>query len=780
MSVATMLQPASRASTSSSSSFQPVTRQNTMSSHDTRSLRQSKRLSVTALYLSMSAKDRDLEISDDLAKAQKYLRELKAKISSQSKKNFVLEKDVRYLDSRIALLIQNRMALEEQNEVANRLDDTIDPQEGFFPNDEKTQKYGNFLFLLQSEPRHIAHLCRLVSMSEIDSLLQTVMFTIYGNQYESREEHLLLTMFQSVLTYQFDNTPEYSSLLRQNTPVSRMMTTYTRRGPGQSYLKQVLADQINALIELRDVDLEINPLKVYETMVKEIEEETGSLPDNLPRSVTAEVAAENERVQAIIAPRLKKLTDIANSFITTIINSVNDAPYGIRWICKQIRSLSRRKYPDAHDQTICTLIGGFFFLRFINPAIVTPRSYMLIDATPTEKPRRTLTLIAKMIQNLANKPSYAKEPYMAKLQPFIQQNKERVNKFMLDLCEVQDFYESLEMDNYVALSKRDLELQITLNEVYATHALLEKHNAALAQDQHSHLQEILQELGPAPSQVPRKENRTITVPLFSRWETALDDLTSALDITQEEVFFMEAKSTFVQILRSLPPNSSVARRPLRLDRIAEAAATLKNDAVMVRKGIRTMELLSQLQEMGVIDRSDEFSLLRDEVEQELVHLGSLKEKVLEETKQLEEVYSTIRDHNAYLVGQLETYKSYLHNVRSQSEGKSRKQQKHQELGPYKFTHQQLEKEGVIRKSNVPENRRANIYFMFKSPLPGTFVISLHYKGRARGLLELDLKLDDLLEMQKDNLEDLDLEYVQFNVSKVLTLLNKRFARKKGW
>ena len=53
-------------------------------------------------------------------------------------------------------------------------------------------------------------------------------------------------------------------------------------------------------------------------------------------------------------------------------------------------------------------------------------------------------------------------------------------------------------------------------------------------------------------------------------------------------------------------------------------------------------------------------------------------------------------------------------------------------------------------------------------------------GRSRGLLELDLKLDDLLEMQKDNQEELDLEYVQFNVSKVLALLNKRFARKKGW
>ncbi|MCJ1244584.1 glyceraldehyde-3-phosphate dehydrogenase 1 [Trapelia coarctata] len=759
----------------------PMTRQNTSHSQDAgRSARQSKRISVTALYLSMSQKDKDLEIEDDLARAQKILRDLKTKISSQSKKNFVLEKDVRYLDSRIALLIQNRMALEEQNEVASHLEDASDLQEGFFPNDERTQKYGNLFFLLQSEPRHIAHLCRLVTMAEIDSLLQTVMFTIYGNQYESREEHLLLTMFQSVLTYQFDNTVEYSSLLRANTPVSRMMTTYTRRGPGQTYLKEVLRDKINSVIELKDVDLEINPLKVYERMVSKIEEDTGSIPDYLPRGVTAEEAAENEQVQAIIAPRLTMLTDIATSFLETIIAGLHETPYGIRWICKQIRSLSRRKYPDAQDQTICTLIGGFFFLRFINPAIVTPRSYMLIDGTPEDLPRRTLTLVAKMLQNLANKPSYAKEPYMAKLQPFIHKNKERVNKFMLDLCEVQDFYESLEMDNYVALSKKDLELSITLNEVYATHALLEKHTAELAKDEHSHLKVLLQELGTAPVQLPRKDNRAINLPLFSKWETAIDDLTAALDITEEEVYFMEAKATFVQIMRSLPQNSSVTRRPLRLDKVAEAAATLKNDGVMVRKGIRCIELLSQLQELGVIDRGDHFSLLRDEVEQELVHLGSLKEKVIEETKKLDEVFRTIRDHNNYLVGQLETYKSYLHNVRSQSEGKQRKQQKQQVLGPYKFTHQQLEKEGVIQRSNVPDNRRANIYFNFTSPLPGTFVISLHYKGRNRGLLELDLKLDDLLEMQKDNQEDLDLEYVQFNVSKVLALLNKRFSRKKGW
>jgi Ras GTPase-activating-like protein IQGAP2/3 len=561
-----------------------------------------------------------------------------------------------------------------------------------------------------------------------------------------------------------------------------MMTTYTRRGPGQSYLKTVLANRINSLIEIKDLDLEINPLKVYETMVSKIEASGEPLPAGLTRGVTAEQASENESVQKIIAPRLDMLVEIATSFLDTIIDGLEETPYGIRWICKQIRSLTRRKYPESSEQSVCTLIGGFFFLRFINPAIVTPRSYMLIEQVPADNPKRTLTYVAKMLQNLANKPSYAKEPYMVKLQPFIEANKERINKFMMDLCEVQDFYETLEMDNYVALSKRDLELSITLNEIYSTHALLDKHAGELVKGESNHLSQLLGELGAAPPQLPRRENRAITLPLYSKWETPIDDLTAALDITQEEVFFMEAKATFVTILRTLPANSPITRRPLRLDRVAEAAATTNHDSVMVRKGIRAMELLNQLQEIGILDKEDQYALLRDEVEQELVHLGSLKEKVLTETGKLEEVFKTIQEHNNYLNSQLETYKSYLHNVRGQSEGSASKRtaQNQKVLGPYKFTHLELERQGVIQKSNVPENRRANIYFNITSPSPGTFVISLHYKGRNRGLLELDLKLDDLLEMQKEGQEDLDLEYVQFNVTKVLALLNKRFARKRGW
>lgn len=109
-----------------------------------------------------------------------------------------------------------RMALDEREEVREHLEDIDEGQDSNLDDRRMQvcqlpllaglqqltprsplQQYANLFFLLQSEPRHIASLCRLVSLSEIDTLLQTVMFTLYGNQYESREEHLLLTMFQA-------------------------------------------------------------------------------------------------------------------------------------------------------------------------------------------------------------------------------------------------------------------------------------------------------------------------------------------------------------------------------------------------------------------------------------------------------------------------------------------------------------------------------------------------------------------------------------------------------
>lgn len=308
--------------------------------------------------------------------------------------------------------------------------------------------------------------------------------------------------------------------------------------------------------------------------------------------------------------------------------------------------------------------------------------------------------------------------------PFVESNKQRVNQFLNDLCEVGDFYESLEMDQYMALSKKDIMISITPNEIYNTQALLQQHIDVLASSDVDHLRILVTEVGPAPPQVPRKDNKPIELPLFSRWEMPIQDLTTTLmsenNITQNDILYMEAKAIFVQLIRSLP---YLARQPLNLPQIAETAGTA-NDAQLVRKGIKVKEMLRELEEAGVAERRDGYRLLVEEITQELAHLGDLKVKVMEEMHSLESVYKTIQDHNNYLHSQLESYKAYLQNVRIQSGGgdKSNKKQvgigvqvaegmkvkqktaKSHMQGPVKFTHQQLEREGIIAQTEVPEYR----------------------------------------------------------------------------
>jgi len=95
-------------------------------------------------------------------------------------------------------------------------------------------------------------------------------------------------------------------------------------------------------------DTHKNLSQVYEQMINSIHDETGELPEDLPRNVTPEIAASNPDVQNIIAPRLTMLMEIANSFLLTIMDSIDSVPYGIRWICKQIRSLTKVSLTFSH------------------------------------------------------------------------------------------------------------------------------------------------------------------------------------------------------------------------------------------------------------------------------------------------------------------------------------------------------------------------------------------------------------------------------------------------
>ena len=77
-----------------------------------------------------------------------------------------------------------------------------------------------------------------------------------------------------------------------------MMTTYTRRDPGQQYLKHTLTGILIQVTSCPDMSLEINPLKVYEQMVNDFETTTGKVWEG-ERKPDADVAKNDTRVKDV-------------------------------------------------------------------------------------------------------------------------------------------------------------------------------------------------------------------------------------------------------------------------------------------------------------------------------------------------------------------------------------------------------------------------------------------------------------------------------------------------
>ena len=66
----------------------------------------------------------------------------------------------------------------------------------------------------------------------------------------------------------------------------------------------------------------------------------------------------------------------------------------------------------------------------------------------------------------------------------------------------------------------------------------------------------------------------------------------------------------------------------------------------------------------------------------------------------------------------------------------------------------------------------NTQTRFPSPF-----FSLRNSGRDNSLLEMYVKLDDLLEQQQNGIQLLDWEYIQLSVNKTILLLNRTFLKK---
>jgi hypothetical protein len=142
------------------------------------------------------------------------------------------------------------------------------------------------------------------------------------------------------------------------------------------------------------------------------------------------------------------LTDVCTCLLESVFKHVQQCPVPIRRLCAIMRDAVLLKYPQH-----CNIaIGSFFFLRLINPALLLPEQFDLIPSV-TPHIRRSMVLITKVLQQLANELDTFKEQYMAPFSSFVRKNIHPLRQFYSEICSCRD---------EIGFMKTDIEAEFSL------------------------------------------------------------------------------------------------------------------------------------------------------------------------------------------------------------------------------------------------------------------------------------------------------------------------------
>uniref|UniRef100_A0A8C9ZP64 Neurofibromin 1 n=1 Tax=Sander lucioperca TaxID=283035 RepID=A0A8C9ZP64_SANLU len=79
-------------------------------------------------------------------------------------------------------------------------------------------------------------------------------------------------------------------------------------------------------------------------------------------------------------------------------------------------------------------VGSAMFLRFVNPAIVSPYEAGILDKKPLPRIERGLKLMSKILQSIANHVLFTKEEHMRPFNDFVKSNFDSARRFFLDIA----------------------------------------------------------------------------------------------------------------------------------------------------------------------------------------------------------------------------------------------------------------------------------------------------------------------------------------------------------
>ncbi|KAJ5814734.1 hypothetical protein N7474_006511 [Penicillium riverlandense] len=198
-------------------------------------------------------------------------------------------------------------------------------------------------------------------------------------------------------------TVEANLLFRGNSLLTKALDLHMRR-LGKEYLEETIGERLRDIDE-SDPECEVDPARV-------------------PRSEDLD-------------RNWRNLIALTTSVWKSIAASTSRCPPELRLIFRHVRACAEDRYGDFLRTVTYSSVSGFLFLRFFCPAILNPKLFGLLKDHPRPRAQRSLTLVAKALQGLANMTTFGnKEPWMEPMNKFLSGSRSEFKHFVDQICAI--------------------------------------------------------------------------------------------------------------------------------------------------------------------------------------------------------------------------------------------------------------------------------------------------------------------------------------------------------